>query len=156
MEAKLATMAKKKPSDEDYVPGSLAYPLLSTPGGSGTASPAPEGYDSSGGELEEDIRPDLRQEEELGMDGAEQAANDLELEMEAELSKDALPAEEKEASSNQEFSQPPMTPAAPGLSLPPKPVTSLPPASEPRARPGSAREEAFKKGLAGLPKKPVF
>ncbi|GFZ48705.1 hypothetical protein JCM24511_06454 [Saitozyma sp. JCM 24511] len=80
MEAKLASMAQRKPADEDYVPGQGLYH------GSGSASPA-VGVDDSEfgtpGPLDPDADP--LSEEWLGDEKAEAAAADLEREMMDEL-----------------------------------------------------------------------
>jgi hypothetical protein len=133
MEAKLAAMAKRKPADEDYVPGQGRYDA------SGSASPAIE--------------------DELGREEAENAADDLEKEMLEELG-DIRDEERAEAVAVHESSaagtpEPVSSPtlAAP---LPPRPVgppTAVIPSNNDRTK---AREEAFQRGLAGLPKKPVF
>ncbi|WVW86197.1 hypothetical protein I302_108239 [Kwoniella bestiolae CBS 10118] len=143
MEAKLAHMKRIKPADEDYIPGQGSS-RDGTPGLEG--SPLPD-----------------QDEVEMGEEEAERAAEELEREMEdlvgREGSATPLTIEGSRAS----------TPVPPqgetqtmSSSLPPKPSvedaevpieTSKPLTSEERSK---QREEAFKKGLAGLPKKPAF
>ena len=146
MEAKLASMAKRKPADEDYVPGQV----------SGSASPMP---DDLTGDIEMDV------EEEMGLEEGQRAADDLEREMDSELRGDATEGDLGD-------SLPPRPPSPEGDELPvprARAPTILPESTLPsqHALPptptavhgvddkAKAREQAFKKGLAGLPKKPV-
>ena len=147
MEAKLATMAKTKPADEDYVPGSSTYPLGAP--GSGTSSPIPDISENQGEQAMEDV---------LGMEEGEKAADDLQRELEAELKGDVAVTngslDEQPSSPNVEQSTLPSN----VLGLPSKPnrdasVTKPSPDVEDKAK---AKQDAFNRGLAGLPKKPVF
>lgn len=160
MEAKLAAMAKRKPADEDYVPGRGIY------SGSNTASPLPEG-------IQDDIEMD--EEEALGPEEGERAADDLEQELEAEFNNNrlegdgqsnhdtSLAANELEANDLTEESKPDasqtfeLSMSAPIPSLPARPVIPATKISIPiEDAKSKAKEEALKRGLAGLPKKPAF
>ncbi len=212
METKLASMAKRKPADEDYVPGQRAHSE------SDTASPMPEGGDN-------DV--EMYEEEELGQEEGERAADDLENEIQADLrdrsmeervveeigaaspangaggsvptdtairtsaspSRSLMPTSETRlcpgprpsvvtavrrpedpraraiaagaSGSNETAIADPASPSrlsilTPERKLPPRPAittTASPPHEDPKAK---AREDAIKRGLAGLPKKPVF
>lgn len=161
MEAKLASMAKRKPADEDYVPGQGTY------SGSGTSSPMPEGDD------DEDV--EMHGEGTLGQDVGEKAAVDLETEIQEELLRDAKQEvngesihPEKEAfavspdiEGRDAVVKAPIPPTRLAVmtsdnKLPARPpvpaTTATTPSMDVQAK---AREEAIKRGLAGLPKKPV-
>ena len=164
MEAKLATMAKRKPVDEDYVPGQGTY------SGSGTASPLPEGVE---GDIEMDGEAPIGQEE------GGKAAQDLEKELEADfrggddqmddgdegMTETSAPtgASGTAPANGEQGKKIAPSPSLPTIavsntSLPPRPpipakAVALELATDPEAK---AREEAIKRGLAGLPKKPVF
>jgi hypothetical protein len=137
MEAKLNSMAQRKPADEDYVPGQGAY---RTEDDSGSPSPAPEGA----------------LEDELGLDEGGRAADDLQREMMEELgfTIDTKPemVDEKPNVEESKVEEPATTPLD-NPSLPPRP---LPPATASVENRSMTKDEVFKKGLAGLPKKPVF
>ena len=181
MEAKLAAMDATKPKDEDYVPGSRAYPLAPAPlsasaSVSGSASPAV--YDDSPRRrigspyayyVPSPERPTGEDDERLGADEAAKAAADLEEEFRAQVgvtivgdehtpSRDAAePASPagvgvRAASPAQTFA--PSASAPISATLPPKPDKSAP--TLPVDNRNFAREAAFKKGLAGLPKRPAF
>lgn len=179
MEAKLASMAKRKPIDEDYVPGQNRFaPNTSiTPSGSRGVLPNPTpDSDLMDVDLDENF---------LGTEEGRKAAEDLEVEMEAALRGDGEVKVERGASpevakqsatalgdagdDDRLASKPPVTTISStdqthsvNTSLPPKP--SLLPSTATIASPVTAtpdeakvkREEAFKRGLAGLPKKPVL
>jgi hypothetical protein len=140
MEAKLNSMAQRKPADEDYVPGQGAYSTPPIYSGSASPSPMPEG--------------DL--EDEIGDEEGMKAADELQKEMEAEIKK-----EMEDPSEANELSQPPPETSKPLSSatlptnptLPPRPVAG---STAPAEKQPSKKEEIFKRGLAGLPKKPVF
>ena len=162
MEAKLASMAKRKPADEDYVPGQGTY------SGSGTTSPMPDG-------IEEGVT--IGPEDELGEMEGEMAAGDLEMEIQAELLRPELVGSEDLRLEETGRSSPLRNPLlkeqeaepetvhsaiAKTTMLPPRPTTTVDitvasPSRDPMAK---AREDALafslKRGLAGLPKKPVF
>lgn len=143
MEAKLAALQSKKPADETYVPGQGIDSKYNAPRadsasrpGSGSASPAPE----------------MDLDEEMGLDAATKAADELEREFGLEIAGrerlEGVPEVKEEASS---------------ASLPAKPdLQEADKEQEKRdAAPHlteleKARQETFKKGLAGLPKKPTF
>jgi len=185
MEAKLAMMEKRKPADEDYVPGMGLYrdggsasPLPITPGEPGQdGSPTPDDLDMDYEEVAGSSP--IKAEEEISREEAALAAASLErefislereyMETSGHLSAASTPVIKEERSD----SPPRLRPLPPGLSLPPKPVTVVPPLtsrsnesthrrtsrSASDAVPGEgnkARQEALKRGLAGLPKKPVF
>jgi hypothetical protein len=133
MEAKLNSMASRKPADEDYVPGQGVY--STPPARSVEGSPMPEG--------------DL--EDEIGDEEGMKAAEDLQREMEAEIK---LEVKEEEPSIPPQSTS--VTWALPNIpSLPPRP-TATPAASVQNnaSKPSLTRDEVFKKGLAGLPRKP--
>ncbi|KAK8853242.1 hypothetical protein IAR55_003944 [Kwoniella newhampshirensis] len=149
MEAKLAAMARTKPADEDWVPGSGPA--------SGISSPAP---DES---MEVSPMPNV-DEDMLGDEEGEQAALDLEKEMELEMaqagrfSESASPAADGKAGSEGapifDSKRNTALPAPLAASLPPPPISSITSISSGGKNP--QRDEAFKRGLASLPKKPVF
>ena len=169
MEAKLAAMAKRKPADEDYIPGQGSYRR------SDTASPLPEG-------VEDDV--EMNGEDAIGLEEGQKGADTLESEMEAELwggcprmeygnlgqtSRGTDGTKDSSGGTGLEPGVPPSSrfskatagtlrpPPTPTTSLPPRPVipttAELMPSEDPKAK---AREEALKRGLAGLPKKPIF
>jgi len=173
MEAKLALMEKRKPADEDYVPGQGQYRDGFSPSASGSPMPA-------------DV--ELEGEGEIGLQAAELAADDLELELQAELA-GHKPDVKMEDDSETIKDEAPVSPIAnevpkPGYttpttlptitvtpaSLPPRPVTSDNPPIRPiptlddkaqaREEKTKARTEEYQRGylagLAGLPKKPMF
>ena len=156
MEAKLATMAKTKPADEDYVPGSSRYPLGAT---AGSASPL------SGAEMHD--------EEMLGEEAGALAADDLQKELDAEMNAAANSGGEAMAADGAEAVREPIkspniqpvdltNPTLPSLA--PPSIAGLParPAAAPTfvpaatTNPTQSRSAEIKRGLAGLPKKPVF
>lgn len=146
MEAKLAALQSRKPADEDYVPGqgidskyNHAQRDIPTPSGSGSPSPAPQ--------VEQGMDVDL--DEELGLDAAVKAANDLEREFGLEIA------------GRQGSADPGLSSRAASASA--EPESKLPQKKKEEDTKGSgmdekekARQEAFKRGLAGLPKKPSF
>ncbi|WWC94910.1 hypothetical protein V866_001762 [Kwoniella sp. B9012] len=147
MEAKLAHMKRTKPADEDYVPGfggSTPTSRNGTPGLEASSMPEEQG-----------------EEEEMGVEEAERAAEELEREMgdlvNQEGSSFPLPINPSRSSTPV-----PVEDEAKKIPLPPKPVhdgqseTVIPPTSSTTEGRSKQREEAFEKGLAGLPKKPVF
>ncbi|ORX40583.1 hypothetical protein BD324DRAFT_611401 [Kockovaella imperatae] len=159
MEAKLATMAKTKPADEDYVPGFNQYPLGHAIAGS--ASP------HSGTEIME--------EDAIGEVAGMLAADDLQRELEAELNTQPpcsgstddprssqsprSPAHDQRSTQSPAppATQPAMPKLVPGAGLPSRPPTiSNATASASNVNRSQARSEEIKRGLAGLPKKPVF
>ena len=156
MEAKLASMAKRKPADEDYVPGQGTY------SGSGTTSPMPD-------VVEDGV--EIGPEDEQGQMEGEMAAGDLEMEIQAELF-GFEPVGADEVRSGMPGSSPLLREqeaesATVHLAtdtktlLPPRPATNAKLTVASRRDPESkAREYAsafsLKRGLAGLPKKPAF
>ncbi|WWC64551.1 uncharacterized protein I303_107161 [Kwoniella dejecticola CBS 10117] len=148
MEAKLAHMKRVKPADEDYVPGQSSSRNGTPNMDSLEGSPMPE-------------------ETEMGDEEAALAAQALEAELSELVSKEgsATPAptdiqidsapQEKSLEGTKtviedraSLALPPKPPTASGETIPPRPLTG-----EERSK---QRGEALKKGLAGLPKKPVF
>lgn len=135
MEAKLASLQSRKPADESYVPGQGIDSKYNAPrradstsrDASASASPAPE--------------VDL--DEEMGLDAAEKAADELEREFGLEIAgrqrSEELSDRAASASAEPERGKGQADKKEQGL-------TEL----------EKARQEAFKKGLAGLPKKPSF
>lgn len=147
MEAKLAAMARSKPTDEDYVPGSSAYPLSGS--ASASASPAPAQGDE--GMYYSDEEEGMTKEE------AEQAANALEQEFTAAVKEE--PGASRTplstlASPNPSRSND-LAPPLPTLDHGALPVRPSTPLTEAERR-KDARDKEFKKGLAGLPAKPAF
>ena len=158
MEAKLATMAKTKPADENYVPGLRHNPQNAND--SGPASPAPE--------------MDLEDEEMLGEEEAVKAADELQRELDAEFGDPAgdtvegqhiratAPGMTDEQRSTLDLPAARISPVPPPLDairpagLPPRPnlLQAAPPSLTPS--PANARSEEIKRGLAGLPKRPTF
>lgn len=145
-------MEKRKPKDEDYVPGRGQY--RDSPYG----SPLP---DDASPDL--DVAEEIKTEEPLGEDAARLAADDLERELAAELGLDGAegaaqrPEEPKSDGPRGDRALTPLSYVAASL-LPPRPVDPGAPAVVPRAQPipVPAVSDAFKRGLAGLPKRPDF
>lgn len=135
MEAKLASLQSRKPVDESYVPGQGIDSKYNAP-----RRAEPESRDVSGSASP---APELDLDEEMGLDAAEKAADELEREFGLEI------AGRQDSES--------MSDRAPSAQFEPegikqedeKPVPQVPEAEK-------TREEAFRKGLAGLPKKPSF
>jgi len=149
MEAKLASMQKRKPVDEDYIPGQI----FST--ASGSASPALQSADE-----EMDL-----EEEMLGEAEARRAAEKLEKEMMDDLGDISGQNSLSTLATNtvSPATAAPATPVDPTVvpGLPPKPAplsedhaTSR--TKEPAQILQNNQSQAFQKGLAGLPKKPAF
>ncbi|OCF38096.1 single-stranded nucleic acid binding protein [Kwoniella heveanensis BCC8398] len=168
MEAKLANMARTKPSDETYIPGQS---------GSGSGSTSRLG---TPGTIEGSPLPDDGM---LGDEEAEQAARDLEMEMEVELARatgvtktgaegvagnnDQVQSRGSEAEG---ISVSPEThateqPKGADSPLPPKPSHGVAVTSQKGKGKGKVKERQqeqeqeqadSKRGLAGLPKKPAF
>ncbi|KAK6909387.1 single-stranded nucleic acid binding protein [Kwoniella mangroviensis CBS 8886] len=147
MEAKLAHMKRTKPADEDYVPGL---------GGS-----TPSSRNGTPGVEESPMPEEQGEEVEMGEEEAERAAEELEREMKdlvnQERSSTLLPIDRSRSSTSV-----PVGDEAKKIPLPPRPVDdaeleiAIPPTSSTTEGRSKRREEAFKRGLAGLPKKPVF
>lgn len=164
MEAKLASMAKRKPADEDYVPGMGIDSLYVAPvsasasaSASGSVSPMPGGVDY---EMTDEGEGEAG---ELGMEEGAKAAEDLERELKAELlDGDAESTllerrkgeDEEHGMTGKTTHDSPSIPL-PHVGLPPKPAFTAAPPPNPMEAKVKAREEAFKKGLAGLPRKPL-
>jgi hypothetical protein len=129
MEAKLASLQSRKPADEDYVPGQGIDSKFNAPPRTLSAAPSREGSASASPGPEVDL------DEEMGLDAATKAADELEREFGLEIagrggvSGDATPTRASPA------------PVEEDLEVDKKEKT---------------KQDAFKKGLAGLPKKPSF
>jgi len=128
MEAKLASLQSRKPADEDYVPGQGIDSKFNAPPRNLSAAPSREGSASASPGPEVDL------DEEMGLDAATKAADELEREFgleiagRGEMSGDATPAR-----------------------------VSLPLGEEAEVdEKEKTKQDAFNKGLAGLPKKPSF
>ncbi|WVR00161.1 hypothetical protein IAU59_007303 [Kwoniella sp. CBS 9459] len=164
MEAKLANMARTKPSDETYIPGqSGSNSRLGTPGTNGEVS-----------SMEGSPMPD---DEMLGDEEGEKAARDLEIEMEAELalapevsasgSRDSpagqdVQTDQQETNLQADSTGPNGVGAVTGVddSLPSRPtagetVSKVKGKGKGKEEKNEVKEEP-KRGLAGLPKKPLF
>ncbi|WWD19658.1 hypothetical protein CI109_104120 [Kwoniella shandongensis] len=150
MEAKLASMKRTKPADENWIPGSSGP-------ASGVGSPAPDGSIEGGSPM-----PDL-DDDMLGDEEGKRAALDLEKAMQVEMaqatSEHETPVlddkeEEMPTSEAKEDEKLQPTTTSNGLPLPPLPASSTMPATS--GAKTSGRDEAFKRGLASLPKKPAF
>lgn len=184
MEAKLAAMSQTKPQDEDYVPGSSAFPLgaLSSAKASPSGSASPAGvreYDSPRREVGSPDRyyvpsprsrlatDNVLDEQQSGnatpLEDIEKAAEDLERQFRAEI--DAQPPTTPKTGDIVDphlpsiSSQPQQAPIAIKSKsmpdLPAKPVAAAIPPTPAELR-QVARDQTFKKGLAGLPKRPAF
>lgn len=145
MEAKLAALQSKKPADETYVPGqgidskyNSPRPDTASRPGSGSASPAPE--------------VDL--DEEMGLDAATKAADELEREFGLEIAGRQPVGVTEETDGRHAPVGVVKENGAKGKE------TGKGSESENKGAELSeverARQETFKKGLAGLPKKPTF
>lgn len=131
MEAKLANMQSRKPSDEDYVPGQSFR----------VDSPSSAAQSQSGEEM------DL--EEELGLDEGRKAAEELEREMEREMGASPAPTHAEAPGI-----LPTTLPISANISS--SAQTSPHPTSSTKANKPSPPATALPKGLANLPKKPSF
>jgi phosphatidylinositol 4-kinase len=146
MEAKLASLQSRKPADEDYVPGQGIDSKFNAPrrdfSASASASVAREGSASAspgpGSARELDL------DEEMGLDAATKAADELEREFGLEIA------------GHTELGDVPSRPGSEGGRTPtrgsPVPVQVTKEVDEKEKR----KLEVFKQGLAALPKKPSF
>jgi hypothetical protein len=139
MEAKLASLQSRKPADEDYVPGQGIDSKFNPPpremGGSrsGTATPS--------GDMDLDL------DEEMGLDAATKAADELEKEFGLEIAGRQI-SEDRERSESVDAGRE-RTISRERSIQPPK-------ENEKEKEPEMKKQEVFQKGLAGLPKKPSF
>ncbi|WVF72969.1 hypothetical protein IAT40_007787 [Kwoniella sp. CBS 6097] len=160
MEAKLANMARTKPSDETYIPGqsgsgSTSTSRLGTPGTNG-------GETSIEGSPMPDHAPD---DEVLGDQEGEKAARDLEMEMEAELARVTGGAEDtpENAGRTQSLSDglradEEAAPAEPNFTRSSTGESSTKEMGKEKKK-EKEKEKGMqrpKTGLAGLPKRPAF
>ncbi|WWC91728.1 uncharacterized protein L201_006675 [Kwoniella dendrophila CBS 6074] len=160
MEAKLAHMKRIKPIDEDYVPGLGSGPS------SRNSTPALEVNSIEGSPMPEDGTISGYDEVQMGDEEAEKAAEDLEKEIAELVDSDVNPPIptilSDVADTPSRSTAPPTQTNAASQTLPPKPQSTeqskLPIPSKPLTteEQSKQRNESFKKGLAGLPKKPVF
>ena len=135
MEAKLASLQSRKPADEDYIPGhgidsKFVPPTRDTSiPRSGTATPA-------------DVDLDLDLDEEMGLDAATKAAEELEREFGLEIAGRQV-SEDRESSASVDLA---------------RERTVSREASVPKENEieGTRKQQVYQKGLAGLPKKPSF
>ena len=157
MEAKLAAMAKRKPADEDYIPGQGAY------SGSRSESPMFGGAEDEKGNYLGDVEAekaveDLQREVEAGLLGCDQPAEEALRNKEARrLSWSKASQQVAGETDSTPASHPPDDAARPVTVLPPRPalrVTAA--ATSVKTQQAKARDEAHRRGLAALPKKPVF
>ncbi|ORY33463.1 hypothetical protein BCR39DRAFT_520229 [Naematelia encephala] len=162
MEAKLAAMAKRKPADEDYIPGqSVLVSRSVSPMMAGSVSPMPAGSQSplppGGGDVEiENV---------LGEEEGERAAEDLAKEMEDEMRR-AVKVEDEDSipllTPKPTSTMSPEGGSSPPSSLPAKPVFDPAKVESTDGRPVvvesrvKAVQAEIKRGLAGLPKRPDF
>jgi hypothetical protein len=174
MEAKLVSMAQFKPQDADYIPGSSAFPL--NPLGSARASSGASvsvGSASPGRTYESPRRgvgspdryyvPSPRSRlgtDSLDLDAHSQVGTPLSV-TNVENASD-MPADGVEvppaAKSSTTTEETPSSSASMFMSkagLPAKPPAAPIPPTPAEIR-QVARDQTFKKGLAGLPKRPVF
>lgn len=153
MEAKLAALQSKKPADETYVPGQGIDSIYNAPRAD-NASASRQGSASASGSASP--APEVDLDEEMGLDAATKAADELEREFGLEISGAGRePIEQVTEAKANPVSLPPK----------PKPETSSQDQGKEQGK-GSvgpeltgldkARLDTFKKGLAGLPKKPTF
>lgn len=156
MEAKLASMKKRKPEDEDYVPGQTISGVAS-----GSNSPAPAAQQG------DDKSADLEDEALIGEEEAGRAAEELEQELMAELEAgnglsgsagaSPMPLEDDKPPKRQRVDPPDQTTLPLHSSLPPRPPASIPTDTDPPKSSSMAPPpSSFQRGLAGLPKKPTF
>ncbi|WRT70199.1 uncharacterized protein IL334_007193 [Kwoniella shivajii] len=162
MEAKLAHMKKIKPLDEDYIPGQ---------GSSSSRNGTPGlGEDSLEGSPypEESMLDDI----ELGDEEAQKAVEDLQREIDELVGDDQKSVQQND----REMTSTSMTAESnasdlikqdltsidilqsKSIGLPPKPMDTssvIPPKASSTEERSKKRQEAFNKGLAGLPKKPI-
>jgi hypothetical protein len=135
MEAKLASLQSRKPADEDYIPGQGIDSKFVPPSRdtsiprSGTATPA-------------DVDMDVDLEEEMGLDAATKAADELEREFGLEIAGRQV-SEDRERSASVD---------------PARERTVSREASVPKEKEieETRKQQVYQKGLAGLPKKPSF
>jgi hypothetical protein len=132
MEAKLASLQSRKPADEDYVPGQgidskFVPPPRDATSRSGTATPA---------------EMDLDLDEEMGLDAATKAADELEREFGLEIAGRQV-SEDRERSASVDI----------GRERTASREASVPQEKEIEE---TRKQQVFQKGLAGLPKKPSF
>lgn len=141
MEAKLASLQSRKPADEDYVPGQGIDSKFNPPPRererkmeglrSGTATPS--------GDMDLDL------DDEMGLDAATKAADELEREFGLEIAGRQV-SEERERSGSVDT----------GRERTVSRERSVHPQQEKEKEPDAKKQEIFQKGLAGLPKKPSF
>ena len=148
MEAKLATMQRRKPIDEDWVPGQLQSPSL--PGSAsasreGSAGPSRWFSPGTGSREQEEERQEQGQ---MGEDAGRRAADQLESEM-AEILGSVVPSEDPSEEDMPEA----VTTAEPGAEARGRATSAL----KPPAGVGLPEKPAPPPptGLAALPKKPA-
>lgn len=155
MEAKLAALQSKKPADETYVPGLGIDSKYNAPRPD-TASASRQGSASASASGSASPAPEMDLDEEMGLDAATKAADELEREFGLEIA----------GAGREPVETVPEAKASP-VSLPPKPKLDTDgqdrhkDKAKESAGPelkemGKAMSDTFKKGLAGLPKKPTF
>jgi phosphatidylinositol 4-kinase len=146
MEAKLANLQSRKPADEDYVPGLGIDSNFNAPRRDVSAS-----LPASGATTPADLEKDL--DEEMGLDAATKAADELEKEFGLEIAGRQVSVDSERERSRERTGSVDHHTTREGSA--PIGREERSPVKEPREE-EKRKQQLYQKGLASLPKKPSF